>query len=293
MQSSEAITGKHSTFTSDNLNNVLAGNKSKYLESISLTINGLQDGSTATTMANAIGLVSRATVSFSGVIGIDVSLEQIYALNQLWLNNQTYSKISAGDNQEWILSGLSLPVWNPAVELETEASFYYSAVTNADNTELSATANYMSGIPRRTTLHYTAFSKNTSGIDDTTLNNWDHTLSSTIGNVTGILMKSATIAGGSTLIERGTIQQLAVDVNGQDSVLLYEWHELPSLQNNFAGQSYNSLEDSPASIALLDNYAWLPLGREPIPQGSNIRIKAMAGVNAETATDVVVQQIPY
>ncbi len=275
MQSSEAITGKHSTFTSDNLNNVLAGNKSKYLESISLTINGLQDGSTATTMANAIGLVSRAT------------------LNQLWLNNQTYSKISAGDNQEWILSGLSLPVWNPAVELETEASFYYSAVTNADNTELSATANYMSGIPRRTTLHYTAFSKNTSGIDDTTLNNWDHTLSSTIGNVTGILMKSATIAGGSTLIERGTIQQLAVDVNGQDSVLLYEWHELPSLQNNFAGQSYNSLEDSPASIALLDNYAWLPLGREPIPQGSNIRIKAMAGVNAETATDVVVQQIPY
>lgn len=293
MQSSEAITGKHSTFTSDNLNNVLAGNKSKYLESISLTINGLQNGSTATTMANAIGLVSRTTVSFSGVIGIDVSLEQVYAMNCLWLNNQTYSKVSGGDNQEWILAGLSLPVWNPPVNLETEASFYYTAVTNADNTELSATANYFSGIPRRTSLHYTAFSKNTSGVDDTTLNNWDHTLSSTIGNVTGILMKSATIAGGSTLIEDGTIQQIAVDVNGQDSVLLYEWHELPSLQNNFAGQGYNSLEDSPASIALLDNYAWLPLGREPIPQGSNIRIKAMAGVNAETATDVVVQQIPY
>ena len=293
MQSSEAITGKNSAFTSDNLNNVLAGNKSKYLESISLTISGIQDGGTATTMANAIGLVNRATVSFSGVIGIDVSLEQIYALNCLWLNNQTYTKVSAGDNQQWIISGLSLPVWNPPVNLETEASFYYTAVTNADGTTLSATSNYYSGIPRRTSIHMTAFSKNTSGVDDSTLNNWDHTLSSTIGNVTGILMKSTTIAGGSTLIADGTIQQLAVDVNGQDSVLLYEWHELPSLQNNFAGQGYNSLEDSPASIALLDNYAWLPLGREPIPQGSNIRIKAMAGVNAETATDVVVQQIPY
>ena len=79
VHSSEAITAKHSTFTSDTLNNTLQGAKTKYLDSISITINGLQNGSTAVTQAHIMGLVDRLTFSTSGVIGIDCSLLDIYA----------------------------------------------------------------------------------------------------------------------------------------------------------------------------------------------------------------------
>jgi len=293
VHSSEAITAKHSTFTSDNLNNTIQGAKTKYLDSISITINGLQNGSTAVTQANIMGLVDRLTFSTSGVIGIDCSLLDIYALNQLWLGNNTYTKAGAGDDQEWITAGLTMPIWQPAVNLESQLSAYYSAVTNSDSTEISLTANFLQGMPTHSTLHYTKFTQNTSGVDDTTLNNWSHELNSTIGKISGILLNSPTIAGGSTLIEDGSIQQIAVDIDGQDQVLMYEWHELPSLQNNSHGQLYSALRDDPATIALLDNYSWIPLGYEPIPQGSNVKIKAMAGVNASAVSDVVIQQIPY
>jgi len=291
VSSSEAITAKNSTFTADSLNNTLQGAKSKYLDSISLTVSALQNGGSATTIASLLGLVNRATVSVSGTVEMDCSLTDLYALNQLWLGNTPRTKIGAGDNQQNIVSGINFPIWFPSVAAETQFSAYYTAVTNCDNTTISATANYRAGVPRNSALHYTKFTKNTSGVDDSTLNNWDHDFQA-IGNISGVLFNSTTIAGGSTLIDDGTIRQVAIDVDGIDNVLLYEVHETTSLRNNFGGQLNTPLEDSPANLSILDNYYWLPIN-EMIPRGSNVRIHCMAGVNAEAASDIVIQQIPY
>jgi hypothetical protein len=164
VSSSEAILAKNSAFTADQLNVTLQGAKSKYLDSISLTVGALQNGGSAPTIANLLGLVNRVTVSVAGTVEMDLSLTDLYALNNLWLANEQRTKISAGDNQTAWVSGIQMPIWFPPVANETQVSFYYSAVTNADNTTLSATANYQASIPRRTALHYQKFQKNTNGV---------------------------------------------------------------------------------------------------------------------------------
>jgi hypothetical protein len=291
VSSSEAITNKNSTFTADLLNQTLQGAKSKYLDSISITTSALQNGGTAVTMANLIGLINRVTVSVAGTVEVDLSQTDLYALNQLWLSNTPRTKVGAGDNQQCIISGLQLPLWFPAVANETQVSFYYSAVTNADSTSISSTANYQGSIPRNTALHYTKYSQNTSGVDSSSLGNWDHQFQA-LGNISGVMFNMSTIAGGSTLIADSGLQQVGIEIDGVNNVLLYEVNELTSLRNVYTGQLNTSLEDSPGSTAILDNYFWLPIA-EHIPKNANVRINGMAGVNAETVSDIVIQQIPY
>ena len=291
VSSSEAILNKNSTFTADSLNNTMQGAKSKYLDSVSLTVGALQNGGSAPSIANLLGLVNRITVSVAGTVEMDLSLTDLYALNNLWLANEQRTKISAGDNQTLWCSGIQMPIWFPPVANETQISFYYSAVTNADNTTLSATANYQASIPRRTALHYQTFQKNTSGVDSSSLGNWQHDFQA-LGNISGILFNNTTVSGGSTAIDDETLTQIGIEIDGVQNVLFYEVHELGSLTNNFTGQMNSSLEDSPASIAILDNYYWLPI-KEMIPRNSWVKINAMAGVNAESASDIVIQQIPF
>tara|TARA_R110002020_G_scaffold350558_5_gene563979 strand:+ start:349 stop:1227 length:879 start_codon:yes stop_codon:yes gene_type:complete len=291
VSSSEAILNKNSTFTADSLNNTLQGAKSKYLDSVSLTVGALQDGGSAPSIANLLGLVNRVTVSVAGTVEMDLSLTDLYALNNLWLANEQRTKISAGDNQQAWISGIQMPIWFPPVANETQISFYYSAVTNADNTTLSATANYQASIPRRTALHYQKFEKNTNGVDSSALGNWQHDFQA-IGNVSGILFNNTTVSGGSTTIDNETLTQIGIEVDGIQNVLFYEIHELGSLTNNYTGQMNSNLADSPNSLAILDNYYWLPI-KEMIPRNSWVKINAMAGVNAEQASDIVIQQIPF
>ena len=291
VSSSEAITSKNSAFTADLLNQTMQGAKSKYLDSVSITSSSLQNGGSAATIANQLGLVNRLTVSVAGTVEVDLSLTDLYALNQLWLANAPYTKIGAGDNQQNITAGIQMPLWFPNTSNETQISAYYSAVTNADNTTISLTANYQAGVPRRTALHYTKYTQNTSGVDDTSLGNWNHDFQS-LGNVSGIMFNMSTVSGGSTLIADSGLQQVGIEIDGVNNVLLYEVNELPSLTNNYTGQLYTSQENSPASIANLDNYVWLPI-KENIPQNSWIKINAMAGVNAESVSDLVIQQIPF
>jgi len=291
MQSNEAVIGKRAAFTASSSGNKVVGAKSKYLDSISLTVGALQNGGSAKTIANLLGLVNRVTVSVAGTVEIDLSLTDLYALNNLWLANEQRSKIGAGDNHQSWVSGIQLPVWFPSIANETQVSFYYSAVTNADNTTLSATANYPASVPRRTALHYTKFTKNTSGVDDSSLNNWDHEFQG-LGNVTGVLFNNTTVSGAGTLISDETLTQVGIDIDGVNNVLMYEVHEMGSLTNNYTGQMNSALEDSPGSLAILDNYYWLPI-KEAIPRNSNIKIKAMAGVSGESASDITIQQIPF
>ena len=67
VQTNESIYGKHRAFTSSQQNLILPGAKSKYMENIMVSINGLQNGSTATTVANALGLVSDFEIDVGGI----------------------------------------------------------------------------------------------------------------------------------------------------------------------------------------------------------------------------------
>ena len=235
MESTETIFGKHATFTANQSNMDVTGATAKYLEGFAITINGLQNGSTACTTANELGLINPIQVAVGGIIQITTRLEDLYAMNKLVYNINPLVKQSGGDNQEWIVSGLWLPAWFPPVNENTTVSLNYNAVTNADNTEVSLTGLFLNNIPRRETLHYTEFQKNTSGIDDTSLNNWDQDIN-LVGNLTGILMKTETVAGGATTIERGTIQQIAIDVDGTEKEN-FEFHEISAIPKIFSGQS--------------------------------------------------------
>ena len=291
MESTETIFGKHATFTANQSNMTVTGASAKYLEGFSVTINALQNGSTATTTANMLGLINPIQIAVGGIIQITTRLADLYAMNKLVYNINPLIKASGGDNQEIIVSGLWLPAWMPPVNETTTATMEYNAVTNADNTEASLTALYLNNIPRRETLHYTEFSKPTSGIDDTSLNNWSQDIN-LVGNLTGVLFFTETPAGGSVTIERGTIEQIAVDIDGTEKEN-FEFHEISAIPKIFSGQSYDSLMDTPDSTAILDNYKYLPIQREPIPKGARVRIRAMAGITAETIRTLPIQQIPF
>ena len=291
MESTETIFGKHATFTANQSNMTVTGASAKYLEGFSVTINALQNGSTAVTTANMLGLINPIQIAVGGIIQITTRLADLYAMNKLVYNINPLVKASGGDNQEIILSGLWLPAWMPPVNETTTATMEYNAVTNADNTEASLTALYLNNIPRRETLHYTEFQKPTSGIDDTSLNNWDQDIN-LVGNLTGVLFFTETPAGGSVTMERGTIQQIAVDVDGTEKEN-FEFHEISAIPKIFSGQSYDPLLDTPDSTAILDNYKYLPIQREPIPKGARVRIRAMAGITAETIRTLPIQQIPF
>ena len=100
-----------------------------------------------------------------------------------------------------------------------------------------------------------------------------------------------TISGGSTLIADSTLQQIGIEIDGINNVLLYDVNELPSLTNTYGGQLNTALEDSPGDASIIDNYRWLPI-QEHIPRNSWVKITGMAGVNAETVSDIVIQNIP-
>lgn len=289
VESNETIFGKHRTFTSSQQNMVIQGAKSKYLEGVTISINGLQNGGTAPTTIAELGLVNPISVDVGGVIQANTRLEDLYAFNKLVLGNNPIVKQGAGDNQEWIISGLYMPLWFPATNEETKISATYQAVTNADNTELSLTAHYLDNTARRETMYYQEFQKNTSGVDNE--NNWSQDID-LIGNMTGVLIRTTTVQGGAVLIENGTIQEIAVEVNGQ-KVATWEWSEISALPKIFNGQSYDSLMDSPDSTAILDNYRYLPIQKEPIPAGNRVTLRIKAGVDAEAVRTLAIQQIPY
>ena len=289
VESNETIFGKHRTFTASQQNMVIQGAKSKYLEGITISINGLQNGGSAPTTINELGLVNPISVDVGGVIQANTRLEDLYAFNKLVLGNNPIVKQAGGDNQEWIVSGLYMPLWFPATNEETKVSATYNAVTNADNTELSLTAHYLDNTARRETMYYQEFQKNTSGVDNE--NNWSQDID-LIGNMTGVLIRTTTVAGGATLIEDGTVQEVSVEVNGQ-KVSTWEWSEISALPKVFAGQSYDSLMDSPDSTAILDNYRYLPIQKEPISAGNRVTLRIKAGVDAEAVRTLAIQQIPF
>ncbi len=290
VQTNESIYGKHRAFTSSQQNLMLPGAKSKYLENIMLSINGLQNGSSAPTIANALGLVSDFEVDVGGIPQIRASLADMYAMNVLWQQHNPLTKISAGDDQEWIVNPIIYPCWFPPSRAETTSTATYAAVTNADNTEISITAEYLDGIPRNQALYYNTFSENTSGTDSTSFGNWSQT-TNLVGNMTGCLFFSTTIPGGSTLMEDGTIQQVRIQANG-NTLLAYEWNEIQN-PGIFNGQMFNSLEESPGNTSILDNYRWLSLAKEPIPAGARVQMDVMAGVNAEAIRTIQMQQVPF
>ena len=133
VQTNESIYGKHRAFTASQQNLVLPGAKSKYLEAVSVTINGLQNGSTATTIANALGLVNPLEIDVGGIPQIRVRLADMYAMDMLWLQHNPLTKISAGDNQEWVCNQIVYPCWFPPSRAEATLTATYAAVTNEDN----------------------------------------------------------------------------------------------------------------------------------------------------------------
>jgi hypothetical protein len=291
LETTETIFGKHRAFTASQQNIVIVGAKSKYMEGIAITINWLQNTATAPTIAEGMALVNPVTIDVGGTNEINIRYVDLLALNILMFGIQPEAVISVSDNNEGYVNGIWLPCWFPPTTEETKASFTFAAITNGDNSELSATAHFLEGIPRREALHYTEFQVNTAGIDDTSLNNWTHLLD-LVGDAIGVLLFETTVNSASVLFEDGTLQQVAVDVDGTEK-LNYEWHEISALPKIFAGQAYNNFAASPNSLALIDNYKFLPLMREPIPAKSQMKIRAMAGITAEAVRDEVIQAIRY
>ena len=286
----ESLRGKDSAFTADDLNTVINGAKAKYLEGVSLTVNGLVNGTPDLTLLGALGLVNPIVIDIGGTDEIRTRLLDLYALDKLWLGLNPWSLTAVTDNDDWVVTGLWVPCWFPPVPQDTKASFTFVAITAVDATELSATATMLDGQPRNSALHYTEFQKNTSGTNDTSFGNWDQEID-LVGDLIGLLIFQTTPVSLSVLMDAQTVREIQVVVEGVNK-MHYQIQEIPSLPNaRGQSQAYNGVKAF-ATEVVEEAFVWLPM-IEPIPRGSNIKINMMAGIDAEAVRTLPVQAIPF
>lgn len=287
----ESIVNKQSTFTADISNIVINGAKSRYLEGITVMINALQAGATVPTVANILGSMNPVTVDIGGTDEVRSRLVDIFALDSLWLGQSPLTKISGGDNETAWVGGIWIPCWFPKVPQDTKFGATFNAVTDADNTQATVTANMLDGVPRRSALHYTEFQKNTSGTADTSFGNWDQDID-LVGNLIGVLFFQTVTSGAGVAITAQSLREIRIIVDGVNK-MHYGLNEIMGIPNaRGQAQQYLPIQDSPDDASIQDNYTWLPM-IEPIPRGSKVRIEAMAGVDASAVRTLPIQAIPF
>lgn len=290
MELSDYILGPNATFTANLLPTTVSICKSKYVEYFIIAMDNLQNTATPPTIIASLGNLNPINIKVGGTPEIFARMVDMYALNVLWLAHNPMTAISAGDNQQVYISGLIIPAWFPPTSAEVTIEGTFVAVANGDTTQLSIGYHALDGIPRNYSLHYTEFTRNTVGTGSSSGDNWIHEFTA-LGDITGILFFSTSIPGGAVTINLGTLNELYIKVNGIQK-LHKDWVDMSNM-NLTRGTAYHDLLASPGDISILDNYRFLSFEREPIPQGSKVELKVMAGVTAEEIRDLVIQRIPF
>jgi hypothetical protein len=292
VQRKETIYGNNRVFTSSQQNLLVTGANRYYTDGFTISGNGLSTSGTDPTFAAVFqNLITTFQLDVAGIPQIRLSLEQIYAMNVLKLGNNPLT-VNAGstNNQTWEFSSLWIPAWMPPSNSNMTASLTYGGDASFDNERISFAAHFLDGIPRTEAQYYNVTDLTTSGIDSTAYGNATADIN-LVGNMTGLMVRSTTIPGAAVAYNRGTVQEVRVQDNGE-TLAVWDWYESQN-PKIFTGQYVGALEGSPGNTSILDNYRYIDMSKEPIAAGHKVSIVVNAGVTAEAVSVIPFQSVPF
>jgi hypothetical protein len=208
----------------------------------------LQNGSTAPTLAQALGALSRIRVKLGGSPIIELSQEELFVLQYYFLDLIPYYVLPNGDNQQGIIGPIVVPLNQPARpkgQLQVQA--LYAGHTTIDTEKLTLihrfgpqTRRELAGIAGYLSMLRTSKTPTQVGWSDSA------TISlPTRGLLHGFLAKLTTIPGGTTGVASSSIVTGKITVGGAD------WDIFNIVTANPEAEL---LSEASAPRAILDDY---------------------------------------
>lgn len=228
----------------------------RYIDSFDIALDYLQNGTTAPTLADALGIIESVQVKLGGRIITELSGTDLLALNALMLGREIKYIVPAGDNQAGTIEGLRLPVWLTPSELSLAIRFNKGSVATIDTEQLTFSVLEADEPLRDRHLEMPRFSFTppSTGTFNTALD------TSFAGDLIGLLVYSTTIP--TTTNDNASVAKLRLKVDG-DIVYEGNWLEM-SADTTYPGDS--------TLKGIVDNYVFLDFRRQPYPAGSSIAV---------------------
>jgi len=238
------------------------------IEGVSIGYRGLQNTTTAPTLANLIGHSSAIKLTVGGEVETLVRHDDLYVLNHVFAQKglcaKPYYVLGGGDNYPAPLKTF-LPI-----QLTTDKEVYiqldYSGVTNVDGDQLTLMVNYRDKpYPRRPiSLSYITGTTVAGAFGEFDMSRGGR-------NLVGLLLFATTIPEGSATVEC-TLEEVKLLVK-RDEKFHAQWYCLD--------KPFHDPEDTTVE-AILDGYAYIDLEDEPIPADDlKLAVKGTSGMTAD------------
>lgn len=229
----------------------------RYIHEIHVSLQCLQNGATAPTLADILSVINKVQVKLTGKIVTELSGQDILAYNAIAQNRSVKYLVPAADNELGLVEGLAIPLALAAGAHVLSIRFLHTSVATIDTEKLSFSTLESDKALARTHVEMPSFTFTppSTGAFNTAL---DATFD---GLVTGFLIYSTTIP--TTSADTATVRKLRIKVGGD---IIYEdnW-------NNLAAQTHYP-EDSTLR-AICDNYVYLDFSDDPIAKGARVEIE--------------------
>lgn len=230
------------------------------LVGLEVTVNQLQNGATAPTLATGLGTLDLFQLRRNGVLVTEMEYAAALAYNILAMGNEPISVVSVSDNDNQTLPAVRLPINAPAGGDTWAWRGIYASVSTVDTQQLTVEAVEQDAgleggvyyIPRY------VYTPAASG-------NYLRALNTSFpGALTGLMVFSTTIPLISSL--NTSARKIRVKAAGEIQVEAL-WAALQAT-NKYPGDS--------GLRGVVDNYAYLSLENDPIPANTGIEVEVYA-----------------
>ena len=245
----------------------------------------LQNGATAPTLASALGLLNRVRIKVDGSPVIELTGEELLALQYFLLDKPIKYVMPAGDNEQGYIAGLVVPLNQPArAKGHLQVQVLHGSVATIDTEKLTLIHRYgpqtrheLAGISGYLSMLRTTKTPTQTG--------WSASATISLptkGLLHGILVKLTTIPGGATSVDSSSIVEAKLTVGGADFDKFNIISALPEAED---------LPEDSTVLAILDNYIFRKYDPPVDLSAAGVKFEWMAGT-ADAINFVPIIEIP-
>ena len=229
----------------------------RYIHDINLSLHMLQNGTTAPGLDEIVNTIDRMQIKLTGRIVTEMRGQDILAYNCLVEAKSPKYIISANDNENCYIEGLSVPLRLAPGEHVLSVRYLFNGGAYTDTQKLSFSTLESDDVleDRHVEIPRFTFTPPSTGAYNTALD------TSFAGDIHGFLLYSTTIPTATSTTT--TVAKVRIKAGG-DIVYEDNW-------TNMSAQTHYP-EDSTLR-ALLDNYVYLDFDKAPIPAGTRIELE--------------------
>ena len=232
----------------------------RYIHEMQFGIVFQQTGTTAPTLSEALGVLSKMEVKLRGTTITEISGQDLLALNCLFFQHEPLYSLPSADTEYGYIQGLRLPITIPAGSGTLAYRLFYSAQSTITNVRLNIVRVESDDVlePGIYAIKRFDFTPPSTGAENIALD------TSFDGDLHGMLIYSTTVPTASST--NATVKKIIMEV-GTREVIKSTIFDLRS--------SVEYPHDSTVR-GIVDNYILLDFRRSPIAAGERIRLKIVS-----------------